>query len=309
MNPAAIGHGKGPKATPVVSDGRVFTFGISGIASAFEAATGKLLWRRNFEETAMENMPAFGVASSPMALDKLLLFTAGDRDQGALVALDPATGREKWRFAGEGPAYASPIVADIARMRQLVTFTRTRLLGLSTRGDLLWDTPFNQNTVTPLVKDGIVVYSGLSKGVIAIRPVHRGLHFQLERVWTNPEVAMYLSSPVLVGDRLFGFSHRKKGQFFALDFKTGRTLWLSDGRQGENAALLTGNGYWMALTDEGRFVVMEANADSFKPLRTYTVAESATWATPIVTDDGIVVKDVDTLTFWRFDGPRQGDGP
>jgi outer membrane protein assembly factor BamB len=306
VNPAAASHGKGPKATPVVSEGRVFTFGISGIASAYEAATGKVIWRRNFEETALENMPAFGVASSPLVLDGLLLFTTGDRDKGALVALDPATGHEKWRFNGEGPAYASPVVADIGRMRQIVTFTRSRLVGLSAhRGALLWSVPFttdyDQNAVTPFVRDGIVVYSGLSKGVMAIRPVQTGLHFRLEKVWSNPEVAMYLSSPVLLGDKLIGFSHRKKGQFFALDFKTGKTLWLSDGRQGENASLLAGNGFWMALTDEGRLVVADAQAGTFQPLRTYTVAESATWASPAVSDEGIVVKGVDTLTYWRFD--------
>lgn len=312
MNPATLGHGKGPKATPLVSGGRVFAFGIGGVASAIDAASGKLVWRRTFEESSMRQNPEYGVASSPLAVGGAVVFAVGDRDKGALVALDPATGRERWRFSAEGPAYASPVVAEIDRVKQIITLTRTRLISVSAdRGSLLWSLPFStdydQNSVTPLVENGVVVYSGLSKGVMAVRPVRRGVGFEPHPVWTNSEVAMYMSSPVVVGGKLIGFSHRKKGQFFALDLETGKTLWLSDGRQGENAALLGADGIWMALTDEGRLVVADAASATFQPIRTYEVAQSATWSSPAVSGSTVLVKGVDTLTLWRIQEQRSGE--
>ncbi len=306
VNPAVTAHGRGPKATPLVAGGRVITYGISGIASGFDAATGNLLWRRTFEETAMTNMPPFGNAASPILVDGLALFVAGDRDRGALVAVDPATGRERWRFSGEGPAYASPVVAEIGKVEQVLTFTRTRLVSVAaSNGALLWSVPFttegDQNSVPPLVHDGIVIYSGLAKGVMAIRPVRQGLVFKLEKVWTNSEVSMHMSAPVLADGRIFGFSHRKRGQFFALDFKTGRTLWLSDGQQGDTASLSAGNGFWFALTDFGRLLVLKQDEPAFAPLRTYTVADAGTWAAPAIDDHGVLIKDLETLAYWRFD--------
>src|SRR5207245_11253946 len=110
-----------------------------------------------------------------------------------------------------------------------------------------------------------------------------------ERIWENPEVAADLSSPVLEGGKLYGFSHRKRGQFFCLDAATGRTLWLSDGRQAENAAVLAGGGALFLLTTDGAMIVAARDAPAFKLLRTWTVAESATWAHPAVLEGALAV--------------------
>ncbi len=115
--------------------------------------------------------------------------------------------------------------------------------------------------------------------------------------WTNPDVASYLSTPVLEGGRIYGLSHRKKGQWFCVDAASGRTLWLSDGRQAENAAILAGGGALFLLDTDGSLTVAAADAAGFRPLRKWSVAASATWAHPVVLDSGILVKDVDTLSF------------
>jgi outer membrane protein assembly factor BamB len=187
----------------------------------------------------------------------------------------------------------------------VVTQSQNALVGVAAdTGALLWKrelkTPYEQNSVTPIVGDGLVVYSGLDAPLAAVRPVKKGAAFALETVWANPDVANYLSTAVLEGGRLYGLSHKKKGQWFCIDARTGKTLWLSDGRAAENAAVLAGAGALFLLDTEGTMTVAAADASAFRPLRTWKVAESATWAHPVVLDGGLLVKDVDTLAFLRM---------
>jgi outer membrane protein assembly factor BamB len=306
MNPAATSHGKGPKSTPVVSGGRVFTLGISGVLSSFDAATGKLVWRKDFSAEHKQTSPLYGAAMSPAVDGGLLIAHVGGPDDGALTAFDAATGAPRWSWKGDGPGYASPVIADIGGRRQVVTQTQSYVVGLSAdKGELLWKVPFktayDQNAVTPLVEGGTVIYSGLDNGVHAVHVVKKGTAWAAEPGWDTSEVSMYLSSPVADGDRLYGFSHKKKGQFFALDARTGQVLWLSEGRQGDNAAVVVAGPVLFLLTSDGNLTVARKDAKSWSPLRTYTVADSPTWAHPVVTAKGILVKDAESLAFWRLD--------
>jgi outer membrane protein assembly factor BamB len=128
----------------------------------------------------------------------------------------------------------------------------------------------------------------------------KGSGWTTEKVWENPDVALYMSSPVLGAARLYGFSHRRKGQLFCLDPATGRTLWLSEGRQGENASLVVAGGVVLALLTDGELLVLEAGGAAFKVLKKYTVADSPTWAHLAVVDDGVLVKDERSLAYFRF---------
>jgi outer membrane protein assembly factor BamB len=155
--------------------------------------------------------------------------------------------------------------------------------------------------VTPVVQGNVVIVSGLDHPVRALRVVAaKGGGWTAETVWENPDVALYMSSPVLVAGRLYGFSHKKKGQFFCLDAATGKTLWLSEGRQGDNASLVAAGGAILALTTEGELIVLEAGGVAFKVLRRYTVAETPTWAHLAVLGDGILVKDAGSLAYLEF---------
>jgi outer membrane protein assembly factor BamB len=304
MNSAATGHGKGPKATPTLADGRLFTFGITGILSAWNAADGRLDWRKSFETSHRTTSPVFGAAMSPVVDRGRVIAHVGGENDGALVALDAATGGLLWSWKGDGPGYASPVVATFDGVRQVVTQSQNALVGVATEtGALLWKvalkTPYEQNSITPIVGGGLVVYSGLDVPLTAARPVKKGAAFLLETAWTNPDGASYLSTPVLDGGRLYGLSHRKKGQWFCIDAASGRTLWLSDGRQAENAAILAGAGALFLLDTDGAMTVAAAEPSAFRPLRKWSVAKSATWAHPVVLDAGILVKDVDSLAFVR----------
>jgi outer membrane protein assembly factor BamB len=320
MNPAATSHGKGPKSTPVVADGRVCTFGISGILSCFDAASGRLLWRKEFASQYGQTSPLYGVAMSPLVEGGHLIAHVGGPGNGALTAFDAATGEVVWAWKGDGPGYASPVVADIAGERQIVTFTESFLVGVSAeRGELRWKLPFTtsyvQNAVTPIVSGDTIIYSGLDHPVRALKVVKSGTTWTTQSAWENDAVAAYMSTPVLVGGRLFGLSQRKRGQFFCLDAASGETVWLSEGRQGDNAAVLTGGGEVFFLTTGSELIVAPQEGEAFAPVRRYLVAESATWAHPVILNDGVLVKGKETLALLRFDekaaaGAGMGaDGP
>jgi outer membrane protein assembly factor BamB len=306
VNSAAFAHGPGPKATPVVAGGRVFTFGISGVLSAYDAAGGRVVWRKEFSREFPSTSPIYGAAQSPVVDGGRVIVHVGGGGNGALTAFDAATGAVVWAWKGDGPGYASPVVAEIAGTRQVVTFTESLLVGVAAdTGRLLWKVPFttdySQNAVTPVVQGNLILFSGLDHPVQALRVIaSKGSGWTTQKVWENPEVALYMSSPVLAAGRLHGFSHRRKGQLFCLDAATGKTVWLSEGRQGENASLVVAGGVVLALTTEGELLVLEAGGAAFKLLKKYTVADSPTWAHVAVVDDGLLVKDERSLTHFHF---------
>jgi outer membrane protein assembly factor BamB len=305
MNPAATAHGKGPKSTPVLDRGRLFTFGISGVLSAWNAQDGRLVWRKDFRKEFKTTMPVFGLAMSPIVIGDLLIVHAGGEGNGALMALDAMTGAVKWSWKGDGPAYASPVAAELAGTRQVITLTQRALVSLAVAdGTLLWQIPFtteyDQNSVTPLVVKDLVIYGGISKPTTAVRVAQTNGKWTAAEVWQNASVPMYMSTAVESGGFLFGLTHRSSGQFFCVDAATGKTMWTTKGREAENAAMLTVAGLVMAMTTEGELVVFKANPAQFEAVKRYTLADSPVWAHPGLAADGVVVKDAETLAFWRF---------
>jgi outer membrane protein assembly factor BamB len=299
MNSAARGHGPGPKSTPAVAGGRVFTFGISGILSAHDVATGNVLWRTE----APPAPPEFGTAMSPIVEGSLVIVHLGANDQGALTAFETASGKPRWRWSGDGPAYASPVVASLGGTRQLVTQSENAVIGLDVgSGQLLWRIPFrtsfDQNSVTPVVVNNLVVFAGLDNPTTAVRIVRTGNTWTPEPAWKNEQVSMYMSSPVVIGNALYGLSHRNRGQFFAIDMVSGRTLWTTPGREGENASIIRSGELLLLSTTNAELIVARANADRFAEVKRYPTAESAVWSHPAVSGNTILVKGVDTLICW-----------
>jgi outer membrane protein assembly factor BamB len=305
MNSAATSHGKGPKSTPAVAGGRVFTLGISGILSAFDAASGRLAWRKEFAGQYADTSPLYGAAQSPVVEADRVIVHVGGPGRGALTAFDTATGAVRWTWTGDGPAYASPVVATLAGVRQVVVFSETLLVGVSAeKGELLWQMPFTtpwaQNAVTPVVEGDAVIYSGLDHPLRAVRVVRAGTGLRTEPRWENAEVSAYMSTPLVEGGRLYGLSQRKRGQLYCLDAATGRTIWLSDGRQGENAALVAGGGNVFVLTTDGELLLVSQQGSAFAAARRWRVAQSATWAHPVLTGEGVLVKDRTHLALLKF---------
>ena len=301
VNSAALSHGAGPKSTPAIAGGRVFTLGISGILSAFDLATGKLIWR----VPAPAVLPQYGAATSPLVDAANVIVHVGGYENGALTSFDAATGKPRWQWKGDGPGSGSPIIATLGGVRQVIAQTQKFLVGLNAAtGALLWQLPFTddfyQNAFTPIVFQDLLINAGIDAPLSAIRPKRDGGKWIAETAWTNPQTPMFMSSPVLIGGTIYGLTMRGRGQFVAIDAKSGKTLWNTQGREGENASMLGSPAWLLASTTDGILVVARANPQKYEEVRRYQIAQSATWAHPAITSRSIIVKDVDKLICWSF---------
>jgi outer membrane protein assembly factor BamB len=107
-----------------------------------------------------------------------------------------------------------------------------------------------------------------------------------------------MSTGVVIGNSLYGFSHRNAGQFFAIDANTGQTLWLTEPRQAENAAIVRAGDLWFALDTLAELKVIRANPKQFDMVKRYTVATSSTWAQPVFSGQRLFIKDLSAISLW-----------
>jgi outer membrane protein assembly factor BamB len=292
---STIAHGSGPKATPLFHEGRLFTQGVSGIVAGFDARTGKLLWRTR----EPREHPIFSAASSPLGVGGLVIVHPGN--YGPLTAFDAANGRVRWT-AGTGGLFASPFLATIDGVAQVVTSTQDAIIGVVPEtGRVLWQFPWpdRAGAVTPLLSGDTIVISAFDAGIAAFKPSRRGGKWTADPLWRIRDVSLYMSNPVAIGETLYGFSHRASGQYFALDLATGKVLWLGPPRAGENAAFAKAGDLLVILRDDAQLVIARDSRTALAPIASYTVADSATWAQPVLSADRILIKDVSGLTMWE----------
>jgi len=300
-NKYAAAMAKGPFSTPLVSNGRVFTLGTSAVLSSFDAATGALRWRKDWSNEIDTSRLFTGTAMSPIIDNGLLIVHVGDDDGGALRALDPASGDEKWALPGHGPGYASPIVTVADGVRELVTMTDKAVVGVDVgSGKQLWTIPFpdewNENIVTPTLAGGVLIVSGTRKGTFGYRLEKSGAR----QLWNNTDLPMYMSSPVVDGSFVYGFGSKRKGQLFCLDAETGVAKWTTEGRGGTNAAIQSAGSNLVVLTTDGELLVVRRTPEKYDELKRYKVAESQTWAHPVLVPGGVLIRDAAALTLWSW---------
>lgn len=302
----AASYGAGPKSTPVIFQNKLFTLGIGGILSAFDAQTGVLKWQNKFDGKFPEASPPFGASMSPLVAGDLLIAHVGGHEGGALTAFEMETGKERWSFVGEGPSYSSPILIDVGGVKQIVAQAHRKIISVDlTDGKLLWSIPFvtpcDQNIVTPLVAGDLLIFSSLDTGTFAVHVQKNNEGWSTNKVWEIDEVSMYMSSPLYMDGKIIGMSHRKQGQFFAIDAKSGLILWSSQPNIADNASFLANEKSILILKDDGEIQVLNGNANKFEPIRTYKVSNSATWAHPVPVTAGLLIKNDDSLILFEYD--------
>ncbi|MEE2638256.1 MAG: PQQ-binding-like beta-propeller repeat protein [Acidobacteriota bacterium] len=291
----------GPFATPLASAGRLFTVGVTGVLSSWDVNTGKLLWRHDYSDDTRTSDLFGGTAASPLLeVGALIVQVGSDVSGGRILSLDPATGDQHWAWEGPGPAYASPVVANIEGRRQIIAFTHRSLMGLDVAtGSALWSTPFEdewiENIATPIWTGRHVVVSGPRLGTHAFTIRRDADEWRVDQGWTNREVTMYMTSPVLAEGTIYGHSTKRGGQFVALNAATGAVVWASEGRAGDFATALLAGERLVLLTGEAELIVAATDTDVFRIEHVFEVANGATWAMPVPLQDGLIIRTDDTL--------------
>jgi outer membrane protein assembly factor BamB len=297
---------RGPYSTPLIDRNKLYTLGTTAILSCFDARTGELKWRKDYSKYADTSKLFCGAAMSPIIDRGLVIVHVGDDRKGWLIAFDAETGQEKWKWEGDGPGYASPIIIELEGIRQVVTLTDRSLIGISAEsGKLLWKLPhpdeYNENVITPVLHGRTLVISGVRQGTRAINFTRDGEQWKIAETWHNPKIAMYLSSPVLDEDLLFGLSNFRKGQLFCLDARTGNVFWTTEGREAQNASILQSQEEIFLLTNDADLIIARKSAKGFEPLTRYKVADSPTWAHPVILGRQILIRDAANLILWKIE--------
>ena len=298
-------HGKGPKSCPVMADGRLFTLSITGMIHAWDVESGSLLWRKDYRgKWEKGNQPNWGVSTSPIVDGDRLIVHLGNDGVGALLAFDVKSGQEVWRQGEHGTSYSSPLLVEIAGVRQVVQWNHETLAGVESRtGKLLWEYPaphrsHNQNMPTPVFHKGRILLGGENRGIKCLEPLLKGGKWSVNRLWHQRKVALDMSTAVINGDHLYGMSHFKMGQIFCLDPRDGTIRWLSEGRIGQNVAFLALEGHVAALRANGELRIIAADPAAYRARAAYQVAPDQTWAPPVLLDRKILIKDLNRLTLW-----------
>jgi outer membrane protein assembly factor BamB len=335
----ADGSFLGPRSSPTVADGKVVTLGALGTVSCLEAATGKLLWRKNDFAGAV---PRFHTSCSPLVVDSLCILELGGPGNGAVVAYDLATGTEKWKWPGDSPGYASPVLLTLGGDKLVVAETDENIAGLSAAdGKLIWKTSYphermTYNASTPIVSGDTLIYSGTGRGTKAVKLEKQGDRVGEKELWSNKEKTVQFNTPVLKDGMLYGISGTN--ELFCLNATNGKTLWTaqageaSGGRPGQPAAgaqpggggqggagqprgggrmgrggrpgfgsIVDAGSVLLALTPSAQMIVFEPNEKEFKQLAKYKVGASDTYAYPVVAGNRVFIKDRDSLILWTIE--------
>src|SRR5262245_57504917 len=201
-NQYAVSMAKGPNATPLIDGNRLFTLGVTGMLNAWDTATGKQLWSKDFSNAIDTSKLFCGTAASPLLVNGRLVVQVGsDIHGGQILALNPATGATEWEWKGLGPGYASPVMIETGGSEQIVSMTEGSIVGLDGKtGKELWSSPFpdewHENIATPLWTCMYLIVSGTRQGTHAFTLSKTAGKWQATEVWKNPDIAMYMSSPV-----------------------------------------------------------------------------------------------------------------
>ena len=300
-NQYAVSMAKGPNATPLVAGNRLFTLGVTGMLNAWDTVTGKLLWSKDFSSAIDTSKLFCGTAASPLLVNGRVVVQVGsDIHGGQVLALNPATGATEWEWKGLGPGYASPVMIEAGGSQQIVTMTEGSIVGLDGKtGKELWSVAFpdewHENITTPLWTGTHVIVSGTRQGTHAYTLAQNAGKWQATEAWKNPEIAMYMSSPVFGDGLIYGHSSKRKGQFFAIDAKTGAVRWTTEGREGEHASLLLTPQHVVFLTNGADLIVAKRGTPAFTVERRYEVAEASTFAMPVLLGSNILVRDATSL--------------
>ncbi|HBC77963.1 MAG TPA: hypothetical protein DCZ51_04995, partial [Bacteroidales bacterium] len=273
----------GPRSTPAIADGKIVTFGVTGILTCLDASTGKVLWRKENPENAV---PQFYTGMSPLIVDKICIAHLGKKDMGQVVALDLATGNEKWKWESDGPSYASPSVMTTGKQKHIIVQTEKNLIALSLEnGKLQWQvaTPVQQrfyNCTSPYINGDIIYYTGQGSGTKAIQVVRDGDKYVTKELWSNPEIGAKWNTPVLKDGFLYGFTDQKR--LYCIDASSGKTAWNDNTVSSDFSTIVDCGPVIIGLPSTGNLIVMKPDPKAYSETAKYKVADTPVYAFPVI---------------------------
>jgi len=289
--------GPGPRGTPTLYDGRVYTFGATGILNVLNAADGSVVWSRNAaSDTGME-VPHWGFASSPLVVDDQVIVATS----GRLAAYDLATGANRWMGPARGVSYSSPHLATLDGVAQVLLLSEPGVISVALAdGKVLWEHPWKGYPIVQpaLTADGDILISVSDSSGTRRLGVARGPDgWTVQERWTSIGLKPYFNDFVVHHDHAFGFD----GSILAcIDLKDGKRVW-KGGRFGNGQlVLLADQDLLVVLSEEGELALVKATPDQFTELARFPAIEGKTWNHPVLAGDVLLVRNGEQMAAFRL---------
>jgi len=289
--------GAGPRATPTLSDGRVYTFGATGILNALEARNGASVWSRDVSADTGVEVPYWGFSSSPVVADDVVIVAA----VGQLAAYDLATGDPRWYGPAGGGGYSSPHLLTIGGVTQVLLLSGTGAISVvPSDGSLLWEHSWSGYPITQpsLTADGdVLINAGEGGGVRRLAVAHGPGGWTAEERWTSTRLKPYFNDFVVHAGHAFGFD----GSILAcIDLEDGERQW-KGGRYGQGQlVLLPDQDLLLVVSEKGELALVAASPDSFTELARFSALEGKTWNHPVLIGDLLLVRNSEEMAAFRL---------
>ena len=311
--------GTGPRATPVVSRGKLYAFGITGMLTAYEAASGKRLWQVDTHKLLGSETPRFGACSSPIVVGNRVVVPIGGSGC-AVVGFDTESGEVAWKSMDEPAASSSPVLlsANAAEVGtpDVVVQSTLRLVGLSPLdGAIRWEHPLvfqpNGVTPTPLVTGRHVICSTQDVGTVAIEVPASGESPTV--AWQKPELGAYFSTGAVTPAGLIVVTNvlmpLPRADLRCVDLETGEELWRKDGAGYFHVGVMaTGDGRLLSLDDAGNLVLAEVTREGYNEL-SRAKACGGTFINPVLVDGRAYLRDGKEVVCLDLRGEAKADAP
>lgn len=300
--------GNGPRGTPAVSGEHVYTFGITGMLTCFEATTGKQAWQVDTLKKFEAKNLFFGASCSPLVEGKGVLVNVGGKG-ASIVSFDKDKGDVLWKNLDDGASYSSPIAFGEGKERQVMFLTAQGVVALSPAdGTRFWQFPLVdklfESSTTPVRSGDMLLASSITFGSAGLRMATKDGKPGYEEAWKNPELTCYFSTPVSVGkDHIYlvtgsnplALPKKTEATLRCIEAKTGKELWHKDKVGHYHASLLrTGDDKLLMLDDSGHLMLLEPNPKKYKEVSRSKVS-AQTWAYPGLADGRLYLRDEQEL--------------
>ena len=308
-----LDYGNGPRATPTIHEGRVYTFGAVGHACCLNAKDGKPVWEVDFVRDRKAVLPDWGLAASPVVWKQTVILQPGVRPDGGFVALDLNTGKEVWRTGTDPAGYATPILINAPSGPQLVCWTPERVLGANPdTGKIAWKVAYHMqygvSIATPIYHENLVFISGYWDGSKCIRLGKRAEEAEL--VWTeNRFLRGLMSQPLYREGHVYSIDKQYGLTCFRL--QTGKKLWddkhqVSPRGQNPQATFVwIGDGDRAIILNElGDLILARLNPTGYQEQSRTRIIEpsesSPLWAHPAYAGDHVYARNETELVCVRL---------
>ena len=300
----------GSRSTPTIDDHRLYALGSNGDLACLEAASGKILWKKNVKEEFGGQFGKWAYSESPLVDGEAVVVTPGGAD-ATLLKLNKATGEVVWKSAvpgGDKAAYSSIIVVETGGVKQYVQFLEKGLVGVDAQsGKLLWRYDKTAqgspaNIPTPVAKDAYV-YSATNRGGAGLVQLKGGTNaFDAEQVYASSQLPSAIGGAVLVDGYLYG---TKSENLICADFLTGEVKWQN--RSINAASVCVADGRLYLHGENGDVALVEVSPTSYRELGKFTPPDiqprgkvnSKAWAYPVVAGGKLYIRDLGCV--WCYD--------